>query len=647
MSEQLEYIVSLRGGAEAAKEARALAEAVDGVGGKMRAVGVHSSQAEPGVSRFEKSLRRTAIALGAVGAGYAAWNAAKSAIESTHQLAEGTSTLTRATGMSTEAASHWVGVGKALGLQTNALGTAFVKLAGAAKSELTAGEHASAGHAKQSVALRQLEERQHLALVIAEAHAAHERNQGKAAEQISAMRLRQSQQLAQAQAKEAASSSEGASAFKELGISSQFVRDHQADMGAIMDEVVGKLDHLPGGVDKAAVMTKLFGRSWQDLSPLLLEGRDHLDMLLGKAKEFGVELTGDSLQASEKYRLKMVELHLAEEGLQLGFAQLAAGPLMEVATGFIDLAKAIHTGDWRAVNADFSRLTETLVSVAEHVVPKLADAFAHAAPKVLEGLWHGFQHASLGGEAVIGAVILSKLGLTSALFGGAGKLLARGFGAAFATQSAASVAAAGAADAAVLGGETAAFAGAGALLGGALIAGLVGAGVGLLLDKLFPNGLFGSPERNAGEVQKGLAGAPPGSHAFRVENGELKPNRGAPHTEAGPGRSKHLTPAEAWANHHPNVRPYTDSHGRTFWLHPGERPPHAALGGRVMRGGSIEVGERGPEVAHMPAGALVQPLGKGSLADERPIKIDIDGKELMRVVRSEVRESQASGAGSG
>lgn len=108
----------------------------------------------------------------------------------------------------------------------------------------------------------------------------------------------------------------------------------------------------------------------------------------------------------------------------------------------------------------------------------------------------------------------------------------------------------------------------------AFVAGLAAAGLGVLIGKVindaFPNGLFGHPERKTSEVEAGIAGLRPGSKAMRVENGELKPNRGYPHTHLGG------TPA----HHGAKVHVFDRAIKKWVWVTPGETlpgPRHAGI----------------------------------------------------------------------
>jgi phage-related protein len=77
------------------------------------------------------------------------------------------------------------------------------------------------------------------------------------------------------------------------------------------------------------------------------------------------------------------------------------------------------------------------------------------------------------------------------------------------------------------------------------------------------------------------------------------------------------------------------------------RIPGMATGGTVLRGGLVEVGERGREIVSLPAGATVTPhretealLGGGELVGE----LYLDSGQFLGVVRGIVRQERRAGA---
>lgn len=611
-AETLEYVVSLRGGSEAAADLRRLEGAVGGVGGHIRSMGADSERTGGKVQALTGHMKGLVAGLGFVTAGYAAYNAAKGAINYTHELAEGTSTLVAATGMSTEASSRWVGVAHVLGVQSNALGTTFGKLAGAVKTQI--GEHDKAGKAvdKHSDALTHLRERQALALKIGEEHAAGMKNEGKATEYLSHLREKQALAYKQAAEKEG-EGHEGAGALKTLGIDTKFLASHQHDMAGIMLEVVDRLGKYHGGVDKASVLTKIFGRSWQALSPLLLEGKGHLEELLGAAQEFGVELHGNVTEKIDEYRKAQIRAKLAGDGLRLGFSELAMGPLSLLLKGFANLQLALRTGDWTKFDKSAEQTSQHLGQIVDKAAPHLIEAGSKIGPVVLKAMWHGFQSASLGGEVFMASLLLRKFGLAGPILGGIAKTTAKGFVRVFATT-----AAEGAGEMAV----------AGTTLGAAFETAFAAAAViGIAAVVAYGAYKLGHMLRGA-ETAEDVT--PSGKHMSKSETDAFMADQRSKRLAG--EHAAHAGPRSSWA-----------AGAREQARYKREHPGHMAAGGSMRHPGMVEVGEYGPEMLSLPEGSKVTPLDHDDLA-HRDIVVNVAGRELLRINAREAMMAAAAGA---
>lgn len=523
----IEFIVSLKGGTQAASEAKKLEGAVAGIGGKMRQVSADSERAAKRTSTFGGSLKRMAVGLGAVGAAYAAYSAAKSAITYTDELGKSTRTFAKVTNMGVAESSRFVGVAGALGVESSKLAMVFSKLGKAtiAQSEAT-GKHVTA--------------------------------------------------------------------FDRLGISQAEAKAHLNDTAGILDLVTKKLatEHIPAA-EKSALMTELFGRAWKNLGPLLLEGEVGLKDYTKAAKEYGLEIGGNSAEALAKFHHEQVESKIAGDALRISFTKLVAGPLGGMLGGFAKLVKYAKEGNWTAFNKQVDAIGRNFSSLAEKVLPKVAEGFARIAPIVLKAFWKGFSKASLGGEAIIAGVLLTKLGVTGGIFQAAGTAMFKSFAKTFAAEGA--------------------FAALGTTLGpifglafGIAAAVIIGKKIGEALQEAKTQFFYEDEHGHKRELNK-------------AETEEaLRPN---PHVKG--------------------KLPLVEKYERE---HPSHRLPHAAFGGAVMGGGLVEVGERGREVVSLPAGATVSPLAAHSLVDNRPIIVKVDGQVLFRINRRQLMQAQAAGA---
>lgn len=444
-SEALEYVIRIRGGSEGAAEIRKVDDAIGGTTGRVKTLGEESTRSTKKLGGMAGGVRGVGKALLAAGAGFVAWEAGKKAFGFTEELVKSTKQLTAATGMSTAESSRWAGVTAAVGGNAGQSAMAFQKLASAAQKQTDATHKGIAAH-----------------------------------------KLISSAALA------------GTQPLERLGISTAYLEKHQKNLGPVMEEVVSKIHGMSNSTARASVLSNLFGRGWKQLSPILLEGKDHLDGLLKAAKEMGVELKGNSADALEQLREKQIRASLATESLRLRFTELAAKPMGDVLQGFSALTLAIEKNEWGKFNEQAVKIGTTFTKIAEVILPHVAESFGHMAPIILKAFVHGFMSASLGGQAVIAAVLLHKLGLDAAVFRGAGHMAVKAFTATFA-------------------GEEASFAIAGTAAGAAFEVAFVAAGVvgAVILGKKIgeilspaktedvgPHGEHWSAERTKGQQRK-------------------------------------------------------------------------------------------------------------------------------------------------
>jgi hypothetical protein len=84
-------------------------------------------------------------------------------------------------------------------------------------------------------------------------------------------------------------------AFDKLGISQQEAKAHSGDMAGLLVLVADRLQKAGGGTQKVALLNQLFGRSWQNINPLIRDGGKALQENLTLADKYGVTLTSKTL----------------------------------------------------------------------------------------------------------------------------------------------------------------------------------------------------------------------------------------------------------------------------------------------------------------------------------------------------------------
>lgn len=123
-------------------------------------------------------------------------------------------------------------------------------------------------------------------------------------------------------------------AFRDLGISEAALRDHGNDLQWVLGKVSDGLEKLPAGTLRGADASKLLGRSYQTLIPLLAGGSAEMNKQLNLVAKSGVVFTG-GVKNIEQFRQEQINLKLATMGLETTFTQQLAPTLLKIGTDVI------------------------------------------------------------------------------------------------------------------------------------------------------------------------------------------------------------------------------------------------------------------------------------------------------------------------
>ena len=112
-----------------------------------------------------------------------------------------------------------------------------------------------------------------------------------------AIMLKQSRKLTGNMAKAQSGSGEAAEAFEALGISVTDGNGELRDRNEVFQETIAALGKMTNETERDATAMKIFGRSAQDLNPLILGGAEALQALGDEAAKAGLILSQDDLDA--------------------------------------------------------------------------------------------------------------------------------------------------------------------------------------------------------------------------------------------------------------------------------------------------------------------------------------------------------------
>jgi TP901 family phage tail tape measure protein len=109
------------------------------------------------------------------------------------------------------------------------------------------------------------------------------------------------QKLATAMVEAAGGSKEQIETFSRLGVSVKDAAGQIRPTEAVLLDLADAFAALPDGAEKSALAVKIFGKAGVELIPFLNQGRAGIEELKQKFKELGLEISGDTAKAAEKF----------------------------------------------------------------------------------------------------------------------------------------------------------------------------------------------------------------------------------------------------------------------------------------------------------------------------------------------------------
>lgn len=105
-----------------------------------------------------------------------------------------------------------------------------------------------------------------------------------------------------------------AEAFKKLGINVKDANGNMLDSQTVFDQVIDALGKIENPTERDAIAMALFGRSAQELNPLIKAGSKNLRQMSEDARKFGVVLSKEAIQAAADFNDKLGSLKMGIAG---------------------------------------------------------------------------------------------------------------------------------------------------------------------------------------------------------------------------------------------------------------------------------------------------------------------------------------------
>ncbi|MDP2197948.1 MAG: hypothetical protein Q8K01_05125, partial [Sulfurimicrobium sp.] len=144
--------------------------------------------------------------------------------------------------------------------------------------------------------------------------------------------------LSTAMVEAAGGSKEQVELFARLGVSATNAAGQLRPTEDVLLDLADAFAAMPDGAEKSALAVKLFGKSGVELIPFLNQGRAGIEELRQKFKELGLEISGNTARAAEKFNDTMDTVKQALHGIAMKVAEAALPALQKLADALVALA---------------------------------------------------------------------------------------------------------------------------------------------------------------------------------------------------------------------------------------------------------------------------------------------------------------------
>jgi len=190
-------------------------------------------------------------------------------------------------------------------------------------------------------------------------------------------------------------------AFNKLGVSWKDSAGNMRNNQEVFNDLIDALGKIENETERDALAMRLFGKSAQELNPLIQAGSGELARLSEEAHKVGAVLSDEALASAGQFDDMMQTLEASMKGLTatLGVAILPA--VQEVVNSVVaivpKITEAIKTGNWEeagqaitdGINSLLEKITGALPElaiIASNIIGGLANSIVVAIPQVLPPL---------------------------------------------------------------------------------------------------------------------------------------------------------------------------------------------------------------------------------------------------------------------
>lgn len=167
---------------------------------------------------------------------------------------------------------------------------------------------------------------------------------------------------------------ESATAIGQLGVSLKKTDGTMRSTEDVLLDTIAALADMDDETERNAAANKIFGKSYQELAPLLNSGADGIRDLMNEAEEYGMVMSDDAVKASAAFEDSLTKLKGTLGGIKNNLGAALLTPLTTLVDGFSDLAAGVD-GSEQKISEGITGIVDTITKIvpaATEAITKLA-----------------------------------------------------------------------------------------------------------------------------------------------------------------------------------------------------------------------------------------------------------------------------------
>lgn len=176
--------------------------------------------------------------------------------------------------------------------------------------------------------------------------------------------------------------------YKQLGISFENTDGSIKSSEDVLMETIDALSNMTDETQRNALANDIFGKSYQELQPLLNQGSDGIKALMDEAEKYGMVMSDDAVAASAAFEDSLTKLKGTLNGVKNTLMSQFLPGLTAITDGFAELVSGNDEGA-DMIKSGIESVIETVTDMIPQVVSLLTtigEAILEEAPSVLESL---------------------------------------------------------------------------------------------------------------------------------------------------------------------------------------------------------------------------------------------------------------------